>query len=166
MTGVDPVVLTEYAVIFSVVALPLTYVPILLVANDRAYMGRYRNGRLANVLGARLSRRDHGRLADGDPADDPHERGSELSRSELDIGLHVLDHQLLDKDGRRCGNVDDLAIEGGAGEVPEVVAILVGPGLLGAARGLDRPPRGLDRRRRQGARRLERGRRRSTRPSS
>jgi manganese transport protein len=51
MTGVDPVVLTEYAVIFSVVALPLTYLPILLVANDTAYMGRYRNGRLANVLG-------------------------------------------------------------------------------------------------------------------
>ncbi len=50
-TGVDPVVLTEYAVIFSVVALPLTYVPILLVANDPTYMGRYRNGRLANVLG-------------------------------------------------------------------------------------------------------------------
>jgi hypothetical protein len=47
---------------------------------------------------------------------------------EIDIGLRVLDHQLLDKDGRRCGNVDDLAIEGGAGEVPEVVAILVGPG--------------------------------------
>jgi len=51
MTGVDPVVLTEYSVILSVVALPLTYVPILLVANDPAYMGRYRNGRLANVLG-------------------------------------------------------------------------------------------------------------------
>jgi Mn2+/Fe2+ NRAMP family transporter len=51
MTGVDPVQLTEYAVIFSVVALPLTYLPILLVANDRAYMGRYANGRLANVLG-------------------------------------------------------------------------------------------------------------------
>jgi Mn2+/Fe2+ NRAMP family transporter len=51
MTGVDPVVLTEYAVIFSVVALPLTYIPILLVANDEAYMGRHRNGRLANVLG-------------------------------------------------------------------------------------------------------------------
>ena len=47
---------------------------------------------------------------------------------EIDIALQVLDHQLLDKDGRRCGNVDDLAIEGGAGEVPEVVAILVGPG--------------------------------------
>ena len=48
--------------------------------------------------------------------------------SEIDIGLQVLDRQLLDKDGRRCGNVDDLAIEGGAGEVPEVVALLVGPG--------------------------------------
>jgi manganese transport protein len=51
MTGVDPVQLTEYAVIFSVVALPLTYLPILLVANDRAYMGTYVNGRVSNVLG-------------------------------------------------------------------------------------------------------------------
>jgi manganese transport protein len=51
MTGVDPVMLTEYAVIFSVVALPLTYIPILLVANDKSYMGRYGNGRLANGLG-------------------------------------------------------------------------------------------------------------------
>jgi sporulation protein YlmC with PRC-barrel domain len=47
---------------------------------------------------------------------------------EIDIGLRVLDRQLLDKNGRRCGNVDDLAIEGGPGEEPEVVAILVGPG--------------------------------------
>ena len=51
MTGVDPVALTEYAVLFSVVALPLTYVPILLVANDKAYMGRYVNGRIANGFG-------------------------------------------------------------------------------------------------------------------
>jgi sporulation protein YlmC with PRC-barrel domain len=58
-----------------------------------------------------------------------------LSGKEIDIGLHVLDHQLLDKDGRRCGNVDDLAIEGGPGEVPEVVAILVGPGYWGQRAG-------------------------------
>ena len=58
-----------------------------------------------------------------------------MSRAELDIGLHVLDHQLLDKDGRRCGNVDDLAIEGGPGEVAEVVAILVGPGYWGQRAG-------------------------------
>jgi manganese transport protein len=51
VTGIDPVMLTEYAVIFSAVALPLTYIPILLVANDREYMGVHRNGRLANVLG-------------------------------------------------------------------------------------------------------------------
>jgi sporulation protein YlmC with PRC-barrel domain len=57
---------------------------------------------------------------------------------ELDIGLGVLDHQLLDSDGRRCGNVDDLAIEGDPGEGGQVVAILSGPdvwrergGLLG-----------------------------------
>jgi manganese transport protein len=51
MTGYDPVKLTEYSVIFSVVALPLTYLPILLVANDRTYMGSEVNGKLANFLG-------------------------------------------------------------------------------------------------------------------
>jgi manganese transport protein len=50
-TGYDPVKITEYAVIFSVVALPLTFLPILLVANDPTYMGRHRNRRLSNVLG-------------------------------------------------------------------------------------------------------------------
>ena len=51
MTGIDPVMLTEYAVIFSVVALPLTYLPLLLVANDGAYMGQHTNGRVANAFG-------------------------------------------------------------------------------------------------------------------
>jgi manganese transport protein len=51
VTGVDPILVTEYSVIFSVVALPLTYLPILLVANDRAYMGRHANGPIANVFG-------------------------------------------------------------------------------------------------------------------
>ena len=52
----DPVKLTEYSVIFSVVALPLTYLPILLVANDPSYMGPNVNGRLANTLGIALLR--------------------------------------------------------------------------------------------------------------
>jgi hypothetical protein len=47
---------------------------------------------------------------------------------EIDLGLAVLDHQLLDRDGRRCGNVDDLAIEGGPGERASVVALYSGPG--------------------------------------
>ena len=59
-----------------------------------------------------------------------------MSTSEIDIGLQVLDRQLLDKNGRRCGNVDDVAIEGGAGEVPEVVAVLVGPGYWAQRAGL------------------------------
>ena len=50
-TGVDPVILTEYAVIFSVVALPLTYLPVLLIARDRTYMGDHANGIFGNTLG-------------------------------------------------------------------------------------------------------------------
>jgi manganese transport protein len=50
-TGVDPVLLTEYAVLFSVVALPLTYLPVLLIARDRTFMGEHANGRLANTFG-------------------------------------------------------------------------------------------------------------------
>lgn len=48
--------------------------------------------------------------------------------SEVDVALNVLDHQILDSEGRRCGNVDDLEVEGGPGEEPRVTAILVGPG--------------------------------------
>jgi manganese transport protein len=50
-TGVDPVILTEYAVIFSVVALPLTYLPVLLIARDKVFMGEHANGIIGNVLG-------------------------------------------------------------------------------------------------------------------
>jgi Mn2+/Fe2+ NRAMP family transporter len=50
-TGVDPILITEYSVVFSAVALPLTYIPILIIANDGEYMGADVNGRLANALG-------------------------------------------------------------------------------------------------------------------
>ncbi|MFC9351615.1 Nramp family divalent metal transporter [Arthrobacter sp. NPDC057013] len=49
-TGVDPVLVTEYSVVFSAVALPLTYLPILIVANDPQYMGRHVNGRGVNMV--------------------------------------------------------------------------------------------------------------------
>jgi sporulation protein YlmC with PRC-barrel domain len=48
-------------------------------------------------------------------------------REELDLGLGLLDHQLLDCESRRCGKVDDIAIEGGPGEEAHVVAIVAGP---------------------------------------
>jgi Mn2+/Fe2+ NRAMP family transporter len=52
MTGVDPILVTEVSVVFSAVALPLTYFPILVVANDPDYMGEHVNGRVANTLGS------------------------------------------------------------------------------------------------------------------
>ncbi len=51
LTGVDPILVTEFSVVFSAIALPLTYFPILVVANDPDYLGEHTNGRLANVLG-------------------------------------------------------------------------------------------------------------------
>lgn len=51
-TGVDPIVVTEYSVVFSAVALPLTYLPILIIANDREYMGERINGRWMNFIGS------------------------------------------------------------------------------------------------------------------
>jgi manganese transport protein len=49
-TGVDPVAVTEFSVVFSAIALPLTYLPILIVANDRQYMGDEVNGRATNAI--------------------------------------------------------------------------------------------------------------------
>ncbi|MGW9198516.1 NRAMP family divalent metal transporter [Micromonospora chersina] len=52
MTAVDPVRLTEYMLVLSAVVLPLTYLPILVVANDRGYLGDRVNGWWTNLLGA------------------------------------------------------------------------------------------------------------------
>ena len=51
LTGVDPVSVVEYSIVFSVVILPLTYLPLLLVAGDRRVMGGYANGPIARALG-------------------------------------------------------------------------------------------------------------------
>jgi Mn2+/Fe2+ NRAMP family transporter len=50
LTTVDPIKVTEYSIVFSAVALPLTYFPILVVANDPGYMGESVNGRVTNGL--------------------------------------------------------------------------------------------------------------------
>jgi Mn2+/Fe2+ NRAMP family transporter len=50
MTGVDPVKVTEYSIVLSAAALPLTYFPILVVANDSDYMGEHVNGRFLNAV--------------------------------------------------------------------------------------------------------------------
>ncbi len=47
---------------------------------------------------------------------------------DVNLVYRILDDQLVDVDGRRCGRVDDLAFEGGLGEPPVLWAILSGSG--------------------------------------
>jgi sporulation protein YlmC with PRC-barrel domain len=46
----------------------------------------------------------------------------------MDLVYRVLDDQLVDVDGRRCGRIDDLEFDGGLGEPPLLHAILSGSG--------------------------------------
>lgn len=50
LTGVPPVEVVEYSVIFAVVVLPFTYWPILRVARDRSKMGEHANGLVVDTL--------------------------------------------------------------------------------------------------------------------
>ena len=50
LTTLDPIKLTEYAIVLSAAALPLTYLPLLIVANDPAYLGDKVNSRLSNAI--------------------------------------------------------------------------------------------------------------------
>jgi Mn2+/Fe2+ NRAMP family transporter len=51
LTTVDPVKVTEYSIVLAAAALPLTYFPILVVANDSDYMGDKTNSPFSNALG-------------------------------------------------------------------------------------------------------------------
>jgi manganese transport protein len=51
LSGMDPISVVEYSIVFSVVILPLTYFPLLLVASDKRVMGRHANGPLTRALG-------------------------------------------------------------------------------------------------------------------
>lgn len=50
LTTLDPIKVTEYSIVLAAAALPLTYFPILIVANDRDYMGDKVNSRPANAI--------------------------------------------------------------------------------------------------------------------
>jgi manganese transport protein len=50
VTAIDPIKVTEYSIVLSAAALPLTYFPIFVVANDRTYMGDDVNGGFQNML--------------------------------------------------------------------------------------------------------------------
>jgi sporulation protein YlmC with PRC-barrel domain len=44
----------------------------------------------------------------------------------LDVALRVLDQQVVDAAGRRCGRVEDVEFEGGAGGPARLAALLIG----------------------------------------
>ena len=56
----------------------------------------------------------------------------------LDVALRVLDQQIVDWEGRRCGRVDDVEFEGTPGAPARLAFLLVGPDHLAA-----RMPRAL-----------------------
>jgi Mn2+/Fe2+ NRAMP family transporter len=51
LTGVEPLTLAEYAIVSSILVLPLSYLPLLLLAGDRKYMRHHVNGPIARTLG-------------------------------------------------------------------------------------------------------------------
>jgi Mn2+/Fe2+ NRAMP family transporter len=51
LTGVDVMTLVEFAILFSILVLPLTYLPLLLLAGDKKYMREHVNGPFATTLG-------------------------------------------------------------------------------------------------------------------
>jgi Mn2+/Fe2+ NRAMP family transporter len=51
LTGVDPMKLVEFAILASILVLPLTYLPLLLLAGDKSYMREHVNRRFGKTLG-------------------------------------------------------------------------------------------------------------------
>ncbi|HEX6802669.1 MAG TPA: divalent metal cation transporter [Terriglobales bacterium] len=52
LTGIPPLQLVDYSIVFGMAIMPLTYYPILRVAADRNVMGRHVNSRFDTILGA------------------------------------------------------------------------------------------------------------------
>jgi Mn2+/Fe2+ NRAMP family transporter len=50
-TGLDPVRVTEYAVVLSAIAVPFTYLPVLRAASDTELMGKHASGPVGKALG-------------------------------------------------------------------------------------------------------------------
>lgn len=50
-SGINPVKIVEYSVFFAVLILPLTYYPVLKLADDKAVMGKHANAGIIRILG-------------------------------------------------------------------------------------------------------------------
>ena len=51
LTGIDVMTLVEFAVLFSILVLPLTYLPLLLLSGDRKFMREHANAAITKTLG-------------------------------------------------------------------------------------------------------------------
>ena len=51
VAGINPIRIVEYSIVFSMVILPLTYLPLLLAAGDARLMGGHVNNRATNAIG-------------------------------------------------------------------------------------------------------------------
>jgi manganese transport protein len=51
VSGIDPVQVVEYSIVFAVVTLPFSYFPTLVIAADKRVMKGFANGWLSNALG-------------------------------------------------------------------------------------------------------------------
>jgi sporulation protein YlmC with PRC-barrel domain len=63
-----------------------------------------------------------------------------MREDEFEVAYRLLDAELIDRDGWRCGRVDDIEIEGEPGSPAQLTAILSGPGAFS-----ERVPRGMRR---------------------
>jgi NRAMP (natural resistance-associated macrophage protein)-like metal ion transporter len=50
LTGIDPMKVTLFSMAITAVVLPLSVVPFLVLMNDRRFMGKHVNGRIANAV--------------------------------------------------------------------------------------------------------------------
>ena len=55
-----------------------------------------------------------------------------MEHEQIDLAYRLLDLDLVDREGRRCGKVDDLEFSGGPGETVYVAAVVTGTGALPA----------------------------------
>jgi Mn2+/Fe2+ NRAMP family transporter len=51
LAGIEVMDLVDYSIVLSIVVLPLSYFPLMLLAGDKSYMGKYANKWLAKGLG-------------------------------------------------------------------------------------------------------------------
>jgi sporulation protein YlmC with PRC-barrel domain len=51
-----------------------------------------------------------------------------MRETEVDLALRLLDDQVIDSEGTRCGRVDDVELQGGPGQRTEVGGLLLGSG--------------------------------------